>query len=195
MADYYDLSAGQRLSKLQQAFTKRLADKVRAVAAENGWTFHDDFGDRLLRDRIRCFYKTHLQNAKKRLATLQKHPNSVDHQRVLRVYLGSVRDGLTVEQSRRLEPDLVRDAQSRASASTASSSASTFSLDGSRGRRGEIFTDLQNAHAMPETARAISSPLLPSAALPAALPSSLGQKSCIVRERAAVPAGVENVAA
>lgn len=137
MSDYYDLSAGQRQSKLQQVFTNRLVEKVRFLATEKGWKFDDNFGDKLLRDRIRCFYKTHLQNAKKRLVTLQKHPESADHQRALRVYLRSIQLGMTMEQAQQSEPKL-RTKYVRARAASSKTERP--------GYRGEIFTDLQQTH-------------------------------------------------
>jgi hypothetical protein len=110
------------------------------VASENGWKFHDDLGDKLLRDRIRCFYKTHLQNARKRLATLQRHPESPDSQRVLRVYVRSVREGMSFEQSRQLEDELTNSSSGRLDRRAGS-------LDRSVDPRGEILTDLKKAHA------------------------------------------------
>lgn len=146
MADYFDVSAGQRQSKLQQSFTRRLLDKVREVADENGWTFSCALGEKVLRDRIRCFYKTHLQNAKKRLVTLQKHPDSQAHRSALRVYVRSVRLEISVEESQLREPALrAKCARGRAPSVV----ASPFG-DENEGRpavrRGEIFTTLQKAH-------------------------------------------------
>ena len=146
MADYYDVSAGQRQSKLQQSFTRRLLDKVRQVAETNGWTFSGALGDKVLRDRIRCFYKTHLQNAKKRLVTLQKHPDSSDHRSALRVYVRSVRLGISVEESQLQEPKL-RTKYARAQAPGLITSPND-GVDGRRPtvHRGEVFTTLQKAH-------------------------------------------------
>lgn len=47
---------------------------VREVAEELDWVFARCFDDRNLRDRIRCYYKTHIQNAKKRLRTMVRNP-------------------------------------------------------------------------------------------------------------------------
>ena len=47
---------------------------MREVSKQQGWKFHKSFTDKSLRDRIRCYYKTHIQNAKKRLRTMVRNP-------------------------------------------------------------------------------------------------------------------------
>jgi hypothetical protein len=90
MRDYYELSITQCQSKLQQQFNNDLTVEIRAEADKHGWSFSPTFTDRILRDRIRCFYKTHLQNAKKRLRTMVKNPTKKSNASALVAHLALI---------------------------------------------------------------------------------------------------------
>lgn len=74
MAEYYELSITKCQSAQQQSFNNTLVELVRAESNRQGWLYAPCFTDKNLRDRIRCYYKTHIQNAKKRLRTMVKNP-------------------------------------------------------------------------------------------------------------------------
>jgi hypothetical protein len=75
MARYYALSIGKCQSPEQHAFNNTLVVLIRKQVAVREWSFDRIFlCDKVLRDRIRCYYKTHIQNAKKRLRTMLKNP-------------------------------------------------------------------------------------------------------------------------
>jgi len=60
-----------------------LSEKVGSDAAATAATDDDNFNYKKLRDRIRCYYKTHVQNSKKRLITLLKNPTRPKNRDVL----------------------------------------------------------------------------------------------------------------
>lgn len=78
MLDYYQLSMSSCQSNAQQEYNNRLVTIIRGHVYRKGWTFCDRYRNstevKPLRDRIRCYYKTHIQNAKKRLRTMLRNP-------------------------------------------------------------------------------------------------------------------------
>mmetsp|Transcript_638 Transcript_638/g.872 ORF Transcript_638/g.872 Transcript_638/m.872 type:complete len:335 (+) Transcript_638:96-1100(+) len=96
MAEYYQFSSNSRQSKNQQAYNNSLVEKVRSAATIHGYTFDPTFfTDKRLRDRVRCFFKTHLQNAKKRLCTMQKHLHNREQRRVLHRLIVKARQSIS----------------------------------------------------------------------------------------------------
>jgi hypothetical protein len=120
MAEYYQLSCLQRQSKLQQEFNNALVERMRIVADEAKYVFEPTFSDKKLRDRIRCFFKTHQQNAKKRLVTLIKHADSHEHTSALRFMIQCVRQGRSLDEMQALEdlPKKIRGKERPPSTST-----------------------------------------------------------------------------
>ena len=92
MQSYYKMSLTSRQSRTQQQFNNHMVYSIRKAATNHGYSFDPGFNDKRLRDRIRCFYKTHLQNAKKRLATMQKHPNNAMNKSQLRIWIAAAEE-------------------------------------------------------------------------------------------------------
>lgn len=94
MAEYYELSVTKCQSAQQQSFNNTLVQYVRAESDRQGWLFSDIFTDKSLRDRIRCYYKTHIQNAKKRLRTMVKNPTKRANARHLCAHLDMIENNV-----------------------------------------------------------------------------------------------------
>ena len=107
-------------SKQQQQFNNRLVSKIYHTAISLGYTFDPiaytggstplterkkskkepnpeyeplppGFNYKKLRDRIRCYYKTHVQNSKKRLTTILKNPTKPKNREILLRVVAEVR--------------------------------------------------------------------------------------------------------
>ena len=119
-------------SKEQQEFNNRLVSIVHSTALQSGYTFdslsfgisstkkkpsnarklptkanrgaYNAFNFKKLRDRIRCYYKTHVQNSKKRLTTLLKTPTRPKNRVVLFKVINEVKDRAARGASPKLNP-------------------------------------------------------------------------------------------
>lgn len=94
MAEYYELSVTKCQSAQQQSFNNTLVQLVRAESNRQQWLFDPVFTDKSLRDRIRCYYKTHIQNAKKRLRTMVKNPTKRANARHLCAHLDMIENNV-----------------------------------------------------------------------------------------------------
>jgi hypothetical protein len=76
MDQYYHWSKSKERKKDAMIFNDQLTKLVRETAFNHGYSFCAELQThKALRDRIRCFYKTHVQNSKKRLDTMMRSKN------------------------------------------------------------------------------------------------------------------------
>jgi hypothetical protein len=85
MEEYYTFSLLESRLKQQTAFNNSLVTIIRQAVTDLGWSLDSTvfFSDTILRDRIRCYYKTHIQNARKRLKTMLTNPTKKSNARHL----------------------------------------------------------------------------------------------------------------
>jgi hypothetical protein len=90
MKDYFELSIKKCQSKEQQAFNNDMVVMIRQEATKYQWSFSSSFSEKALRDRVRCYFKTHIQNAKKRLRTMLMNPTKKANTRALVQHLDMI---------------------------------------------------------------------------------------------------------
>lgn len=85
MEEFYTLSLLESRMKQQIAFNNSLVTIIRQAVTDLGWSLDPTVfvSDTILRDRIRCYYKTQIQNARKRLKTMLKNPTKTSNARHL----------------------------------------------------------------------------------------------------------------
>lgn len=98
--------------KSRNDVVKDIVGELRQAAEENGTTFAHDVTDDYLVRRVRGFYKNRLQKAKKRLAAMMKHPESLENQRTVSAYIRcacfpdlSFEDSMTLTASTNMNPN------------------------------------------------------------------------------------------
>ena len=102
MKDYFELSMKKCQSKEQQAFNNDMVVMIRQEASNYQWSFSSSFSEKALRDRVRCYFKTHIQNAKKRLRTMLMNPTKKANTRALIQHFDMISSHVSVA-SRQLE--------------------------------------------------------------------------------------------
>lgn len=98
MRAYYELSMAKCQSKEQQAFNNDMVTMIRAEALKYDWTFSRNFSEKALRDRVRCYFKTHIQNAKKRLRTMLMNPTKKANTKALIEHLELLKNHANEEE-------------------------------------------------------------------------------------------------
>lgn len=131
MARYYALSIGKCQSPEQHIFNNTLVALVRQSVTAREWSFDRIFMcDKVLRDRIRCYYKTHIQNAKKRLNTMLKNPTKKANASHLIQHWELIRE--TIVTSKQAQ---ITSMQLNSSTSTGTSNIASLSSDSNSERK------------------------------------------------------------
>lgn len=88
-----------RLFKFSHYSSFHRVEQVKSEATKYGWEFdRKAFDDKKIRDRIRCFFKTHIQNAKKRLKTMLRNPGKKANIKALATHFH------LIEEKNKIEP-------------------------------------------------------------------------------------------
>ena len=93
MIRYYELSTSKYQSREQLELLNELVQKIRDEARRYRWEFDNEkFDGKKIRDRVRSFYKTNIQNAKKQLKTMLRNPDKRANIKALAAHFHLIED-------------------------------------------------------------------------------------------------------
>ncbi|KAL3786681.1 hypothetical protein HJC23_002770 [Cyclotella cryptica] len=129
MEEYYEMSTTRCMTKAQLDFNNKLVNLIKDEASSRGWVWGEGYGDdKQIRNRIRCYYKSHIQNAKKRLMTMLRNPKKPSHIEALAEHFHIIKDRINIFDDCSTVPDL----KSCGDLSSSSTSSTVDEFDGDK---------------------------------------------------------------